>query len=90
MLIRRAERGARRGTLLGAFGAEPGRIDRRAFLRRSGLAAGALAALGTLPVSGIRNAEAGPPPKLGIPAEGARGGAETLYPEFRARLKGAQ
>ena len=28
--------------------------------------------------------------KLGIPAEGARGGAETLYPEFRARLKGAQ
>jgi len=69
MLIRRAERAARRGTLAGAFGEEPGGMDRRAFLRRSGLAAGALAAIGTLPVSGVRNAEAGPPPKPGIPVE---------------------
>src|SRR6266852_4501699 len=68
MLIKRAERAARRGTLVGALAAESGEIDRRAFLRRSGLAAGALAALGTLPLSGIRNAEAGPPPKPGIPA----------------------
>jgi formate dehydrogenase major subunit len=44
-------------------------MDRRSFLRRSGLAAGTLAALGTLPVGGVRNAEAGPPPKPGIPAE---------------------
>jgi formate dehydrogenase major subunit len=69
MLIKRAERAARRGALVGALGAEPGGMDRRAFLRRSGLAAGALAALGTLPLSGIRHAEAGPPAKPGIPAE---------------------
>jgi formate dehydrogenase major subunit len=69
MLIKRVERGARRSPLAGALGAEPGGMDRRTFLRRSGLATGALAALGTLPVSGVRNAEAGPPPKPGIPAE---------------------
>jgi formate dehydrogenase major subunit len=69
MLIKRAERAARRGALVGALGAEPGGMDRRSFLRRSGLAAGTLAALGTLPVGGVRNAEAGPPPKPGIPAE---------------------
>ena len=69
MLIKRAERAARRGTLAGALGAQPGGMDRRAFLRRSGLAAGALAALGTLPVSGVRNAAAGPPPKPGTPVE---------------------
>ena len=69
MLIKRAERAAGRGTLVGALAAESGGIDRRAFLRRSGLAAGALAAIGTLPVSGVRNAEAGPPPKSGIPVE---------------------
>ena len=33
-------------------------LDRRTFLRRSGLAGGALAALGTLPVGSVRKAEA--------------------------------
>ena len=39
--------------------------DRRTFLKRSGLAAGALAALGNLPLGGVRKAEAGPPPPPG-------------------------
>jgi formate dehydrogenase major subunit len=69
MLIKRAERASRRGALVGAFAAESDGMDRRAFLRRSGLAAGALASIGILPVSGVRNAEAGPPPKPGIPVE---------------------
>ena len=38
------------------------RLDRRTFLRRSGLVAGALAALGALPLGSVRKAEAGPPP----------------------------
>ena len=57
MLIRKAERGARRRltqTLTTASRA----LDRRTFLRRSGLAGGALAALGTLPLCGLRKAEA--------------------------------
>jgi formate dehydrogenase major subunit len=69
MLIKRAGRGARRGALAGALGAERRGIDRRAFLRRSGLAAGALAGIGTLPIGVVRKAEAGPPPKPGIPVE---------------------
>src|SRR6202023_4223695 len=39
--------------------------DRRTFLKRSGLAAGALTALGNLPLGAIRKAEAGPPPPAG-------------------------
>src|ERR1700686_226244 len=69
MLIKRAGRPSRRGALVGALAAESGGMDRRAFLRRPGLAAGALASIGILPVSGVRNAEAGPPPKPGIPVE---------------------
>jgi formate dehydrogenase major subunit len=42
-----------------------GEINRRSFLRRSGLAAGGLAALGTLPLTGVRKATAGPPPPPG-------------------------
>ena len=65
MLIRRTERQARRGSLAGfADRAEQG-LDRRAFLRRSGLAAGGLAALGTLPLASVRKAKAGPPPPKG-------------------------
>ena len=37
-------------------------MDRRAFLRRSGLVASSLAALGALPLGSVRKAEAGPPP----------------------------
>ena len=66
MLIKRTEREARRGSLTAAL-AQPanGGIDRRTFLRRSGLAAGGMAALGTLSVEGMRKAKAGPPPPPG-------------------------
>ncbi|HEX3439321.1 MAG TPA: molybdopterin-dependent oxidoreductase, partial [Pseudolabrys sp.] len=66
MLIRKAERQARRGTLAAALADQPsGGLDRRSFLRRSGLAAGALAAVGSLQLSSVRKAEAGPPPAPG-------------------------
>ena len=48
MLIKRTERQARRGALAAALASHAqGALDRRSFLRRSGLAAGGLAALGT-------------------------------------------
>ena len=59
MLIRKSERSARPGRLTAALsGASSGGVDRRAFLRRSGLAAGALAAVGSLPLTTVRKAEA--------------------------------
>ena len=71
MLTRRTERQARRGSLSAAFADQNGGgVDRRTFLRRSGIAAGSLAALGALPLGSVRKAEAGPPP--------ARGAAVTL------------
>jgi formate dehydrogenase major subunit len=70
VLIKRTEREARRGTLAAALaGQSNGALDRRGFLRRSGLVAGGLAALGTLPLGSVRKAEAGPPPKAGVPVE---------------------
>ena len=55
MLIKRTERQARRGTLVGAMQGQPeGALDRRSFLRRSGLVAGGLAALGALPLASVR------------------------------------
>ncbi len=66
MLIKRTERQARCGTLAGALPSQlNGGLDRRTFLRRSGLAAGGLAALGALPLASVRKAEAGPPPPAG-------------------------
>jgi formate dehydrogenase major subunit len=66
VLIKRTEREARRGTLAATLPAQStGGLDRRSFLRRSGLAAGGLAALGTLSIESIRKAEAGPPPPPG-------------------------
>ncbi len=66
MLIKRTERQARHGKLTAAFADHSsGRLDRRSFLRRSGLVAGGLATLGAVPLSGIRKAEAGPPPAKG-------------------------
>ena len=66
MLIKRTERQARRGALAHALpGQSDAGLDRRSFLRRSGLVAGGLAALGTLPLASVRKAEAGPPAKPG-------------------------
>ena len=66
MLIKKTERQARRGRLAEAFADQSGSgVDRRSFLRRSGLAAGSLAALGALPLTGVRKAEAGPPAAKG-------------------------
>jgi formate dehydrogenase major subunit len=59
VLIKRTDRQARRGNLAAAFATHAqGALDRRAFLRRSGLAAGGLAALGALPLATVRKAEA--------------------------------
>ena len=59
MLIKRSEHQARRGSLAAAFaGQSQGGLDRRAFLRRSGLTVGALAAVGALPLASVRKAEA--------------------------------
>ena len=62
MLIKRTERQARQGKLAAALADQSsGRLDRRTFLRRSGLAAGGLATLGTISLTSVRKAEAGPP-----------------------------
>jgi len=63
MLVRRSERHRSRGGAAAAREANSNRdMDRRAFLKRSGVAAGTLAMLGDLPLGGLRKAEAGPPP----------------------------
>jgi formate dehydrogenase major subunit len=65
VLIKRTERQAQRGNLA-AFASQSDRsLDRRTFLRRSGLVAGSLGALGTLPLANVRRAKAGPPPPAG-------------------------
>jgi formate dehydrogenase major subunit len=62
VLIKRTERQARHGKLTAALAEQStGRLDRRTFLRRSGLVAGGLATLGTLQLSSVRKAEAAPP-----------------------------
>ena len=61
MLIKRTEREKHRGSFAAFAGDSNKHLDRRAFLRRSGLAAGGLAALGTLPLTSVRKAKAGPP-----------------------------
>ena len=66
MLIKKSERPRDCGRLVDARANESsGDLDRRTFLKRSGLTAGALAALGSLPLGGVRKAEAGPPPPPG-------------------------
>src|SRR5262249_60891749 len=66
MLVRRNQRQACRAALASAFQAQSeGGFDRRTFLRRSGLVAGSLAALGSLPLAAVRQARAGPPPPAG-------------------------
>jgi formate dehydrogenase major subunit len=66
MLIKRTERQARNRTLADALQTKiESNVDRRAFLRRSGLVAGGLAALGTLPLSSVRKSEAAHPRQPG-------------------------
>ncbi len=65
MLIKRTERQARRGTLSALASHNDNGLDRRSFLRRSGLAAGGLATLGALPLASVRRAKAGPPAEKG-------------------------
>jgi formate dehydrogenase major subunit len=66
VLIRRTERQGRRGRLGGAVHAQAAApLDRRTFLRRSGLVGGGVAALGLLPPGSVRKAQAGPPPHAG-------------------------
>src|SRR5437763_1307196 len=69
MLLKRADGSAGRARLQGvAAGLASGVLDRRTFLRRSGLAAGAGAALGLMPLGAVRKAEAGPK-IVGAPTE---------------------
>jgi formate dehydrogenase major subunit len=69
VLIKRTERQARQGSNQGSLAALASQadngLDRRAFLRRSGLAAGGLAVLGALPLASVQKAKAGPPPAKG-------------------------
>ena len=58
MLIKRRSGEARRSTLQGMTGAMPGVMDRRDFLRRSGLTVGGLAAIGAVQPGAIRKADA--------------------------------
>jgi formate dehydrogenase major subunit len=59
MLIKRKEAAARRISLATALGAQTsGVMDRRSFLRRSGLVAGGAAAVGTLSLGSVRKADA--------------------------------
>src|SRR6187401_923254 len=69
MLIKRRDGSAGRARLQGvAAGLASGVLDRRTFLQRSGLAAGAGAAIGLMPLGSVRKAQAGPK-IVGAPTE---------------------
>src|SRR5205814_9285874 len=69
MLMKRKDGSASRARLQGiAAGLASGVLDRRTFLRRSGPAAGAGAALGLMPLGSVRKAQAGPK-IVGAPTE---------------------
>jgi formate dehydrogenase major subunit len=62
VLIKRTERQTRRSSLAATIGNQTGGgLDRRSFLRKSGLVAGSLAAIGALPLASVRKAEAAGP-----------------------------
>jgi len=62
VLIKRTERQTRRSSLAATIGSQTGGgVDRRSFLRKSGLVAGGLAAIGALPLASVRKAEAAGP-----------------------------
>ncbi|HEY3222299.1 MAG TPA: formate dehydrogenase subunit alpha [Pseudolabrys sp.] len=59
MLIKRTERQARRSSLAATVGSQSSiGLDRRSFLRRSGLVAGGLATIGAMPLASVQKAEA--------------------------------
>jgi len=68
VLIKRAERTVRPQRAVFDTHEEQA-IERRTFLRRSGLTAGGIAVLGSLPLGGVRQAKAGPPPPAGAQVE---------------------
>jgi formate dehydrogenase major subunit len=62
VLIKRTERQTRRGNLAATVGNQTaGGLDRRSFLRRSGLVATGLATIGALPLATVQKAEAAGP-----------------------------
>ncbi len=62
MLIKRTERQIRRSNLAATVGRQSAAgLDRRSFLRRSGLVAGGLATIGSLPLASVQKAEAAGP-----------------------------
>ena len=66
MLIKKKASSAHPTTIAAALTPQASDIlDRRTFLRRSGLATGGIATLGTLLLDSVRNAAAGPPPLPG-------------------------
>ncbi|MGC1914489.1 MAG: formate dehydrogenase subunit alpha [Pseudolabrys sp.] len=66
MLIKRTERQTRRSNLVATVGNHAdGGLDRRSFLRRSGLVATGLATIGALPLATVRKAEAAGPNMAG-------------------------
>jgi formate dehydrogenase major subunit len=67
VLIRKTDHPARRGSFAG-LAAQSTALDRRAFLRRSGIGVGSLAALGTMPLGTVRKAEAAAAGPLGVGA----------------------
>jgi len=62
VLIKRTERQTRRSNLAATVGRQSAAgLDRRSFLRRSGLVAGGLATIGSLPLASLQKAEAAGP-----------------------------
>ena len=58
MLIKQTQHQPRRGMLAALANQAEGGLDRRAFLRRSGVVAGGLATVGVLPLASVRKADA--------------------------------
>jgi formate dehydrogenase major subunit len=70
MLIKRKSGEASRSRLQAiTAGLASGTIDRRTFLKRSGLAVGGLAAMGSIQLGSVRKAVAGPPASPGVTVE---------------------
>ncbi|PWB66451.1 MAG: formate dehydrogenase [Bradyrhizobiaceae bacterium] len=67
LMKRNAEAAAPRRPLFATSDADPGVLDRRAFLRRSGLSAGALAVMGSVPLGSVTHAAQIPGPQQGAP-----------------------